>query len=63
VQLVDAAQRGRAVVRVANDFDVGLEPQQRRQRARDQLLVFCDDDAYQCAAPDASGSVTTKRVP
>jgi len=50
-------------VRVAHDFDVRLEPEQRRQRAGDKLLVFRDDDAYQRAAPDASGSVTTSRVP
>jgi hypothetical protein len=63
VQLVDAAQRGRAVVRVADDLDVRLEAEQRRERAGDELLVFRDDDADQRAAPDASGSVTTRRVP
>jgi hypothetical protein len=50
-------------VRVADDLDVGLEPEQCRERTRDELLVFGNDDAYQCAAPDASGSVTTSRVP
>jgi hypothetical protein len=50
-------------VSVADDFDVGLEAEQRGERARDELLVFGDDDADQRAAPDASGSVTTSRVP
>jgi hypothetical protein len=63
VQLVHAAQRGRAVVGVADDLDVGLEAEQRCERTGDELLVFRDDDADQCAAPDASGSVTTSRVP
>jgi hypothetical protein len=48
---------------VAYHLDVRLEAEQRGERARDELLVFRDDDADQRAAPDASGSVTTNRVP
>jgi hypothetical protein len=48
---------------VAHDLDVGLEPEQRGERAGDELLVLGDDDADQRAAPVASGSVTTSRVP
>jgi hypothetical protein len=62
-ELLDAAQRGRTVVRVAHDLDVGFQAQQRGERARDELLVLGDDDADQRAAPGASGSVTTSRVP
>ena len=48
---------------MADDLDIGLESEQRRERARDELLVLGDDDADQRAAPGASGSVTTRRVP
>jgi len=62
-ELFDAAQGGRSVVRMAHDLDVGLESKQRGERAGNELLVFRDDDADQRAAPGASGSVTTSRVP
>ena len=48
---------------MADDLDVRLESEQRRERARDELLVFRDDDADQRAAPVARGSVMTRRVP
>ena len=50
-------------MRVAYHVEVGLEPKQRGERARDELLVLGDDDTNQRAAPGASGSVTTKCVP
>ncbi len=60
-QLLDPAQGGRAVVGVADHLDVGLQAQQRGQRARDELLVFGDQDADQGVA--SPGRVTTSRVP